>query len=165
MHDDRNTIDGAMPWGDPAERRALVWLDQSVGRLTRSRIVIARALLGESRPPTAELLYRRLIEWGEDISLASVYRILKQWEETGKVRREWQLGSSGNKAVYVLGGDLAPTPACVFRCTLCGRRQPIADADVASLLAQACRQQRFRPASELVIPVQCDCCGGGQAVA
>ena len=53
----------------------------------------------QSRHMTAEDIYRRLLEDGEDIGLATVYRVLTQFEAAGLVLKH---NFEGGQAVYEL---------------------------------------------------------------
>lgn len=148
-----------------AEQTVLAWLDKMPVRLTRLRVSVARALLQERQPPTAEVLYRRLDEWGESTSLGSVYRILKEWEDAGLLQREWQVSALGNKAVYLLKGDPRQKQSYTLRCTACGRQQRVADPAVAAQVAQACHLGGYTLPAEIVVAVRCASCGDRGAAA
>ncbi len=69
-------------------------------KVTHPRIRILE-LLGEEdvRHLSAEDLYRRLLNSGEDIGLATVYRVLTQFEAAGLVEKH---NFEGGQAVYEL---------------------------------------------------------------
>lgn len=58
-------------------------------KVTLPRLKILEILEGaESRHLSAEAIYRELLESGEDIGLATVYRVLTQFENAGLVSRQ-----------------------------------------------------------------------------
>lgn len=143
---------------DPGERAVLTWLAKSPVRLTRLRVNIGRVLMTAPEAPTAEELYHQLLKWDESVSLGSVYRILKEWEDGGMVTRKRPLSSPGNKAVYEINGQPRAPRACVLRCTACGRQQRFTDTALAEQLLQACHQQRFQTSGDFVIASVCQDC-------
>ena len=56
-------------------------------RMTEQRRVIARVLTSAEDHPDAEELHRRAVEVDENISLATVYRTVKLFEEAGIIER------------------------------------------------------------------------------
>lgn len=148
---------------EPGERAVLKWLAKTPVRLTRLRVNVGRVLMIAPEPPTAEELYHQLLRWDESVSLGSVYRILKEWEDGGLVTRKRHLSSPGSKAVYEINGKPKIVRACVFHCPQCGRQQRFADATLAEQLAHACQQQRFQPAGDFVVTVVCHDCAAHSA--
>lgn len=64
-------------------------------KVTLPRLKIIEILDGaESRHLTAEDIYRELLDSGEDIGLATVYRVLTQFETAGLVTRQNFEGAS-----------------------------------------------------------------------
>ncbi|MBB5015019.1 ferric iron uptake transcriptional regulator [Rehaibacterium terrae] len=69
-------------------------------KVTHPRMRILEILENSSpRHKTAEDIYRELIEQGEDIGLATVYRVLTQFEAAGLVMKH---NFEGGQAVYEL---------------------------------------------------------------
>ena len=69
-------------------------------KVTLPRLKILEILEGnESRHQSAEEIYRHLLESGEDIGLATVYRVLTQFEAAGLVTRHH---FEGGHAVFEL---------------------------------------------------------------
>ncbi|MCG6872493.1 MAG: ferric iron uptake transcriptional regulator [Gammaproteobacteria bacterium] len=72
-------------------------------KTTLPRIRILRLMEeGDERHRTAEELYRDLQESGEDVSLATVYRVLTQFEHAGLVIRH---NFEGGRAVFELNNE------------------------------------------------------------
>ncbi|MRW84611.1 hypothetical protein GJ698_10990 [Pseudoduganella sp. FT26W] len=140
------------------QQRVQEWMRKSPLRITRARSSVAAVLLRQAEPITAELLFRRLLDIGEDVSLGSVYRILKQMEEDGLVLRDRHVSSGGIKAVYAIASVTAPSRAYVFRCDVCHRQQRIADAVLAVQLANVATLEGYALGTEIVIPARCRDC-------
>lgn len=72
-------------------------------KVTLPRIKILQILEeSEERHMSAEDVYRALIEAGEDVGLATVYRVLTQFETAGLVMRH---NFDGGHAVFELASD------------------------------------------------------------
>ena len=83
-------------------------------KITTPRLKILDILTGsQPRHLSAEDVYRRLIESGEDIGLATVYRVLTQFEGAGLVTRHHFEGGTAvfelNEAVAAGGGGSRKT--------------------------------------------------------
>jgi|SRR5690606_38033354 Fur family ferric uptake transcriptional regulator len=90
------TPDGAFPGEIPAESTEL----RKVGlKVTHPRIRILQILDANGRHLSAEDIYRRLLEHEDDIGLATVYRVLTQFEAAGLVLKH---NFEGGQAVYEL---------------------------------------------------------------
>lgn len=86
---------------------------------------------------TAEDVYRKLLEEHSDIGLATVYRVLTQFEQAGLlVRHHFE----GGKAVYELneGGHHDH-----IVCLQCGRVEEFYDSQIEALQDQVARQRGF----------------------
>ena len=69
-------------------------------KITHPRLCILRVLQGNrNRHLTADDIYRRLAESGEEIGLATVYRVLNQFESSGLVEKH---NFEGGQAYYEL---------------------------------------------------------------
>ena len=69
-------------------------------KITHPRLCILRVLQGNrNRHLTADDIYRRLVESGEEIGLATVYRVLNQFESSGLVEKH---NFEGGQAYYEL---------------------------------------------------------------
>lgn len=72
-------------------------------KITSPRLKILNLLAhGELDHLSAEAVYQALKDLGEDVGLATVYRVLTQFEEAGLVERHF---FSGNQAVFELTSD------------------------------------------------------------
>ena len=86
--------------GDPVpSRRACLTaiLRMSGLRPTRQRLFLADMLVGLDRHVTAERLYGEALEAGQDMSLATVYNTLRQFQSSGLVR---ELAYEGARSVF-----------------------------------------------------------------
>jgi len=142
-----------------SQARVEEWKRKSPLRITRARAAVAEVLLHQAHPLSAEEIFRKLLENGEDISLGSVYRILKQMEDGGLVLRDRQVSSGGVKAVYTIPNDAAPARAYIFQCDVCQRRQRVADGALAGQLANVAAIEGYALPAEIVIPARCRTCG------
>ncbi len=81
-------------------------------KVTLPRVKILQLLdAAESRHMSAEDVYKSLMESGEDVGLATVYRVLTQFESAGLVVRH---NFDGGHAVFELGdGDHHDHMVCV----------------------------------------------------
>jgi Fur family transcriptional regulator, ferric uptake regulator len=87
---------------------------------------------------TAEDVYRRLLDEHSDIGLATVYRVLTQFEQAGLlVRHHFE----GGKAVYELN-EGAHHDHLV--CLQCGRVEEFYDADIEKRQAKIARERGFQ---------------------
>lgn len=68
-------------------------------KVTLPRIKILQMLAAEQRHMSAEDVYKALMEAGEDVGLATVYRVLTQFEAAGLVERH---NFDGGHAVFEL---------------------------------------------------------------
>ena len=66
---------------------------------TRQRLAVAGVILRSPRHMTAEDIYRHLLDHGDEIGLATVYRVLTQFEAAGLVLKH---NVEGGQAVYEL---------------------------------------------------------------
>jgi len=94
-------------------------------KVTLPRMKILQILEdSETRHLTAEAIYRELLDSGEEIGLATVYRVLTQFEAAGLVSR---LHFEGNQAVFELdrGGHHDH-----IVCNQCGRVEEFLDETI-----------------------------------
>ena len=80
----------------------------------------------ETRHLTAEDIYRRLLEEHSDIGLATVYRVLTQFEQAGILERSH---FESGKAVYELNEGSHHDHLI---CTSCGKVEEFYDAEIES---------------------------------
>ncbi|MRW92030.1 hypothetical protein GJ699_18715 [Duganella sp. FT80W] len=144
--------------GSGAHSRVQEWLRNSPLRITRARSAVATVLLRQTAPISAEVVFRQLIEDHQNISLGSVYRILKQMEDDGLVLRDRHITSGGVKAIYSIRSEEPLSRRYQFRCDVCGRQQRIADAILAGQLASVATLEGFVMPDEITIPARCRDC-------
>lgn len=94
-------------------------------KITVPRLKILEILaVGQARHMSAEDVYRRLLESNEDIGLATVYRVLTQFEAAGLVTRHH---FEGGTAVFELNeGEHHDHIVC----TDCGRVEEFSDESI-----------------------------------
>jgi Fur family ferric uptake transcriptional regulator len=107
-------------------------------KVTLPRVKILEILAGVAMQHlSAEDLYRHLLEAGEDIGLATVYRVLTQFEAAGLVTRHH---FEGGTAVWELNrGEHHDHVVCVD----CGRVEEFTDTDIESLQSAAAERLGF----------------------
>ncbi|KAB7627902.1 ferric iron uptake transcriptional regulator [Alkalilimnicola sp. S0819] len=113
-------------------------LKQAGLKVTLPRMKILELLRQtESRHLSAEDVYKGLLEAGEDIGLATVYRVLTQFETAGLVRRHY---FEGNQSMFELDeGDHHDHLVCVQ----CGRIEEFYDEMIEKRQEEAARQRGF----------------------
>lgn len=141
-----------------AYQRVQEWIRNSPLRITRARSAVATTLLRQTEAISAEVVFRQLIDEGQNISLGSVYRILKQMEDDGLVLRDRHVTSNGIKAIYSIQSEAAQHRKYVFLCDVCGRQQRIADAILAGQLANVAALEGYQLPDDIVIPARCKNC-------
>jgi Fur family ferric uptake transcriptional regulator len=110
-------------------------------KVTTPRVKILEILAGPTgtvlRHLSAEDIYKRLLESNHDIGLATVYRVLTQFEAAGLVTRHH---FEGGTAVFELNrGEHHDHIVCVD----CGEVEEFADAEIESLQAKAAHRLGF----------------------
>lgn len=138
--------------------RVQEWKRKSPLRVTRARASVADVLVSQSQPLSAELVFRKLLDKGEDVSLGSVYRILKQMEDEGLVQRERQLSYGGYKAVYSIYCKTSRDRAYWFRCDLCGGQHRVPDTTLAGQLLEAAALDGYVLPDEIIVTARCADC-------
>ena len=94
-------------------------------RNSATRNSIYEYLCGTKEHPSAEMIYLDLKESNPNLSLGTVYRNLKQLEETGRVIR---VSTVNNRERY----DANCSNYLHFACEKCGRVIDLMDADMAT---------------------------------
>jgi Fur family ferric uptake transcriptional regulator len=69
----------------------------------------------------AEDIFKALMASDTPVSVATVYRVLKELEQHGMVRRHLRRSLNGAKSVYQLAANAEPASGAQLRCTCCGR--------------------------------------------
>jgi Fur family ferric uptake transcriptional regulator len=86
---------------------------------------------------TAEDVYRRLLDEHSDIGLATVYRVLTQFEQAGLLMRHH---FEGGKAVYELNQG---THHDHLVCQQCGRVEEFYDAEIEKRQSKVAKERGF----------------------
>ena len=115
-------------------------------KVTLPRLKILEILAGAATHHlSAEDIYRRLLDLGEDIGLATVYRVLTQFEAAGLVTRHH---FEGGTAVFELNrGDHHDHVVCVD----CGKVEEFTDTVIEDLQAAAAKRLGFAIADHALI--------------
>ena len=115
-------------------------------KVTAPRVKILEILAHEpAHHLSAEAIYKKLLELHEDIGLATVYRVLTQFEAAGLVTRHH---FEGGTAVFELNrGEHHDHVVCVD----CGRVEEFADPAIERLQAEAAARLGFTIADHALI--------------
>ena len=115
-------------------------------KVTMPRLKILDILAGAAAHHlSAEDIYKRLLDSKEDIGLATVYRVLTQFEAAGLVTRHH---FEGGTAVFELNrGDHHDHVVCVD----CGKVEEFSDPAIESLQAAAAERLGFAVADHALI--------------
>ena len=115
-------------------------------KVTAPRVKILEILASAAtRHLSAEDIYKRLLEAGHDIGLATVYRVLTQFEAAGLVTRHH---FEGGTAVFELNrGEHHDHVVCLD----CGKVEEFSDAEIESLQSAAADRLGFAVADHALI--------------
>ena len=114
-------------------------LKQAGLKVTMPRIKVLKILEENSAQHlSAENVYKLLLEHGEDVGLATVYRVLTQFEEAGLVKRH---NFEGGFAVFELS-DGEHHDHLV--CTKCGLVEEFIDETIESRQQQIAERHHFK---------------------
>lgn len=92
----------------------------------------------QQRHMSAEDVYRILLEQGNDVGLATVYRALSQFEEVGLLNRN---SFAGDKAVYELNEGAHHDHLI---CMTCGRVEEFYNAEIEQLQQNIARDKGYQ---------------------
>lgn len=124
-------------------------------KVTLPRVKILKIL--ESADPhhmSAEDVYRRLVKIGEDVGLATVYRVLTQFEAAGLVKRH---NFEGGHSIFEIDqGEHHDHLVCVN----CGSVEEFADDIIENCQVEIAKQSKFKMTDHnLTIYGICQGCG------
>ena len=123
-------------------------------KVTVPRLKVLQILeSSEPRHLSAEDVYQRLHEEGEEVSLATVYRVLTQFESAGLVRRH---NFEGDSAVFELDDGQHHDHLV---CTRCGRVEEFLDESIESRQHSIAERHAFEMTDHnLTIYGKCQAC-------
>jgi Fur family ferric uptake transcriptional regulator len=120
-------------------RRETQELKQAGLKATRPRLMILQLLEeAEERHLTAEGVYRHLLDAGEEVGLATVYRVLTQFEQAGLAKRHY---FDGERAYFELDEHRHHDHLV---CVRCGRVEEFYNADIERLQREVADEHAFR---------------------
>ena len=107
-------------------------------KVTHPRLRILE-LLEHAKPRhmTAEDIYKQLLAEGEEIGLATIYRVLGQFEQAGLLRRN---SFAADKAIYELNEGMHHDHLI---CLDCGRVEEFFSADIEKLQQNVARDKGY----------------------
>ncbi|MFA9461676.1 ferric iron uptake transcriptional regulator [Thiohalorhabdus methylotrophus] len=108
-------------------------------KATRPRLMILQLLEdAEERHLTAEGVYRSLLDAGEEVGLATVYRVLTQFEQAGLVKRHH---FDGERAFFELDENKHHDHMV---CVRCGRVEEFVKDEIERLQQEVAKEHGFR---------------------
>ena len=114
-------------------------LKQAGLKATRPRLMILQLLEeSEDRHLTAEGVYRSLLDAGEEVGLATVYRVLTQFEQAGLVKRHH---FDGERAFFELDENKHHDHMV---CVRCGRVEEFVQPEIERLQEEVARRHHFK---------------------
>ena len=121
-------------------------LKQAGLKVTLPRIKILDMLQQQdSLHMTAEAIYRALVDSGEEVGLATVYRVLTQFESAGLVRRHHFEG--GHSVFEINQGEHHDHILCLE----CGRLEEFCDEEIERRQRGICQRLGFELAEHCLI--------------
>ena len=114
-------------------------LKQAGLKATRPRLMILQLLEdAEERHLTAEGVYRSLLDEGEEVGLATVYRVLTQFEQAGLVERHH---FDGERAFFELNENKHHDHMV---CVRCGRVEEFVNDEIERLQKEVAEAHNFK---------------------
>lgn len=129
-------------------------------RPTFARLCVLEVLQADpQRWLEGEAVYRELLANGTSISMATVYRAIKDLDCRGVLRREWRAGLSGGKAIYRLSVDDSRGHEDAIECRQCGARVCMDDPVLREGLRQFASRRGLVAASQpMMVQMTCMHC-------
>lgn len=149
---------------DQVKAKVLQWVRSTTLRLTLLRMAVVRVLEAAADPLSAEAVYRQLGAQGKELSLATTYRILKDLEAAGLLRREMHQDTLGMRSLYSIKLDESRPKICYFECDICKVKRRLPAPALIDQLANAAGHQGFHAQHEMVVIVRCADCTRDAAV-
>lgn len=113
-------------------------LKQAGLKVTLPRMKILNMLQTHQQHLTAEAVYKSLLEAGEEIGVATVYRVLTQFEAAGLVRRHY---FEGGQSVFEFNRGLHHDHIV---CLQCGRIEEFCDELIEQRQRAVAEERGFR---------------------
>ncbi|MFV9988834.1 MAG: ferric iron uptake transcriptional regulator [Coxiella endosymbiont of Dermacentor nuttalli] len=110
-------------------------------KVTLPRLKILKIL--ESADPhhmSAENVYRKLVEMGKDVGLATVYRVLTQFEAVGLIKRHNFESGNGHSVFEMDQGEHHDHLVCIN----CGKVEEFIDEVIENRQESIARKYKFR---------------------
>lgn len=104
-----------------------------------------------------EEVFRRMLLRGTTVSLTTVYRILKEFEHSGLIVREWVRSRGGALAVFRYQAADAEPGAVRMRCGDCGAVAEVHDRDLHEVLARVALSRGLPSAGAFDVQIHGPC--------
>ncbi|MCR5176634.1 MAG: transcriptional repressor [Anaerovibrio sp.] len=125
-------------------------------KVTPQRLAVYMLLQGLEDQPTADILYRKLVEKYPTLSLATVYKTLEMYIRIGLVQRV-DMGEDSCRYDANMDNHL------YIRCDKCGKVMALTDIDDSSLLADVSKVSGYTIRHrQLFFYGQCSQCQGNE---
>lgn len=104
-----------------------------------------------------EEVFRRMLLRGTSVSLTTVYRILKEFEQSGLIMREWVRSRGGALAVFRYKMPDAEPCGVRMRCGGCGAVAEVHDRDLREVLMRAALSRGLPSAGAFDVQIHGPC--------
>jgi Fe2+ or Zn2+ uptake regulation protein len=138
------------------DRQVSAWLEKAKLRKTFARVSVMTRFLEIPGPISAEGLYQDLDATGNNIGVASVYRILREMEVNGFIRRDRT--ASMHKSVYILNQVGQSQSRYIFECVYCSTKSTVSDPALFHRLSGDAYLQGFQLPANVFIKSLCRTC-------
>ncbi|SFP24036.1 Fe2+ or Zn2+ uptake regulation protein [Variovorax sp. OK605] len=112
-----------------------------------------------------EEVFRRMLLRGTSASLTTVYRVLKEFEHSGLIEREWVRSRGGALAVFRYAAPDAQADAATvrMRCSGCGASTEVHDRELHEALTRVALNQGLPPTGTFDVQIHGACAACRQA--
>lgn len=129
-------------------------------RPTFTRIATMAILLDTEQPMSVDTMFNVLRKAGQQLSRASVYRALTDFQKVGLVLQGWEDIESG-KMAYVRAHGFGALTGLRMCCRACGRRVELRDRPLAQQLYLHALQTGFdKGLHDIEVHIACNACVG-----
>lgn len=104
-----------------------------------------------------EEVFRRMLLRGTSVSLTTVYRILKEFEQSGLIMREWVRSRGGALAVFRYKMPDAESGGVRMRCGGCGAVAEVHDRDLREMLTRVALSRGLPSAGAFDVQIHGPC--------
>lgn len=150
--------DVTAPSAEAIKHTVRLWREKTHLRLTVLRRAVVSVMEQVSSPISAETVYRQMTAQGQELSLATTYRILKELEADGLLGRTMYHDALGARSLYAVRTGQQRPRHCFFECDICHTRRPLSAPALIDQLINAASHDGFQVQRELVVLMRCSSC-------